>query len=287
MSDMDTTHRKIELQSLDDLSYLITNVQKTAREILDSHIPLSSSTSNPSTGGGGGASNTHEHGHSTRRANNNNNNTKEDANTNEDDEKRRKEVEEIVNGNGKEQPHEQDNYEPYDAHLATRLQTLYSTLESETLALAELRRTAPLEAAETIRLELEREREAHHSPPLLLPSTSVITPTSESLGMPGTSKSRNRDAVVEDKEMTLKNESKDDEGDDMKMSNDDDEEGIEDAKLEVLKDIPRERRQDMERNWGRALEELMRLKSTLPGTTAKLERAKTVVEYLESQSQCK
>lgn len=39
-------------------------------------------------------------------------------------------------------------YEPYDARLASKLQSLYLALESETMAVARLRREAPRRAAE-------------------------------------------------------------------------------------------------------------------------------------------
>ena len=35
----ETAHRKIELQTPADLSYLIANVQRTARQKLDRHLP--------------------------------------------------------------------------------------------------------------------------------------------------------------------------------------------------------------------------------------------------------
>ncbi len=82
---MDTTHRKIELQSLDDLSYLIANVQKAAQEVIDSHIPL------PSTSFAGGGSSSEHVSRQTNRA-------KKDGSANEDHQMQRKEVEEIVNG---------------------------------------------------------------------------------------------------------------------------------------------------------------------------------------------
>lgn len=52
---------------------------------------------------------------------------------------------------------EEEEYEPYDVQLASRLQSLYATLESETLAVAELRRYAPLQAANLLREQLEQE----------------------------------------------------------------------------------------------------------------------------------
>jgi len=54
-------------------------------------------------------------------------------------------------------------YEPYDARLASKLQSLYLALESETMAVARLRREAPRRAAEGWRarfLEGEEERES-------------------------------------------------------------------------------------------------------------------------------
>ncbi|KAI9723710.1 MAG: hypothetical protein M1812_001010 [Candelaria pacifica] len=140
-------HRKIELQSPLDLTYLQTNISRSARAKLDLNLP-------PAPGEG--------------------------------EDKLRNRVEELVDEylqktfdyarqniliNGLDlstassdistiensqysaaaAAAEVEEYEPYDSRLATRVQTLYSTLESETLRLTLLRRTAPSTAASNFR----------------------------------------------------------------------------------------------------------------------------------------
>ncbi|KAK4556192.1 hypothetical protein LTR86_006889 [Recurvomyces mirabilis] len=136
----DSTHRKIELQQPADLTYLIANLSRAAREKLDKHFPPSASQQGVSG---------------------------EDA--------MRKRVEDLVSdyitntfalakpnlsinglsstemetelaragteGGGEEE------LAPFDSKLAQRLQALSAQIEAQTLQLANLRRTAPGETA--------------------------------------------------------------------------------------------------------------------------------------------
>lgn len=52
---------------------------------------------------------------------------------------------------------EEEHYERYDHQLAQRVQSLYATLETETLGLAQLRREAPVRAAKEFRERFEGE----------------------------------------------------------------------------------------------------------------------------------
>ncbi len=173
----------------------------------------------------------------------------------------------------REKQDEEELYEPYDARLATRLQSLHSTLESETLALAELRRNAPLQAAEVIRLELEREAQNDHRHFVsTIPSTSksTVTATAGTTGLRSTAK---QDEEQQQK-ATMKDENEEEQEEtkkgDIKMSNADDDVDVVD--LELLRDVlpPGERRREMERNWGRALEELIQLKGVSTNSLSSL-----------------
>ncbi|KAI9754886.1 MAG: hypothetical protein M1815_005385 [Lichina confinis] len=250
---MDPVHRKIELQSLDDLKYLIDNVNQAAKERI---------VSAQKTSGARGQR-----------------------------QLKKKDIEEldaivktfidktfdsaapnlIVNGleyealppqllSAPQQQQQQqqqqqrkvkpadaddtdDEFEAYDTQLAAKLQNLYAALESETLAVAELRRHAPVQAAHLLRAQLDQE-----------------------YGVAG-------DAAL------IKDESHDAELDGKVLRDD----GGGSTLRTGLEDLPSERRVEMARNWQAALDELSRLKVTLPSTTAKLERAKAAVEYLESR----
>ncbi|EEP82017.1 predicted protein [Uncinocarpus reesii 1704] len=134
-------HRKIELQSTADLAYLYTNTLNLSRQKLDLHFPPS-------------------------------------ANNDADDPMKAR-VRELVDDfitktftsaipsisiNGLDtssaaaiskqtqladflSTREQVEYEPYDAHLASRVTSLYAQLESLTTTVAQLRRDAPVSAA--------------------------------------------------------------------------------------------------------------------------------------------
>ncbi|KAK8153098.1 hypothetical protein IWX90DRAFT_490504 [Phyllosticta citrichinensis] len=129
---METAHRRVELQSPADLTYLVANVKRAARQKIDLHLP-------PSAAPEGG----------------------EDV--------LRRRVEELVdeyirntfasarhgisiNGMPPEDlPQEQEDtqeYEPYNTHIATRIRTLEAHKDSLTEKLADLRRDGPSRAAD-------------------------------------------------------------------------------------------------------------------------------------------
>ncbi len=118
------------------------------------------------------------------------------------------------------EPSQEEEYEPYDTQLASKLQSLYASLESETLAVAELRRHAPLQAAALLREQLDREY-------------AMDVDAGE---------------VKDEEERAVRGGiGKPERGD----------EGVLKTGLE---DLPLERRREMERNWEVALDELSRLK---------------------------
>ncbi|TKA55501.1 hypothetical protein B0A49_10315 [Cryomyces minteri] len=144
---METAHRRIELQSPADLSYLVANASRAARQKIDLHLPPSAAPQG------------------------------EDA--------LRRRVEEPVEQqyiratfalakpslsiNGMDPAAEllsaaqkgegavageEEEYEPHDARLTARIATLTATHESLTASLATLRRTAPAAAAAALRAGL-------------------------------------------------------------------------------------------------------------------------------------
>ncbi|EME80868.1 uncharacterized protein MYCFIDRAFT_46462 [Pseudocercospora fijiensis CIRAD86] len=141
----ESAHRKIELQSPADLTYLIANVSKAAREKLDKHLPP-------------------------------------DA-TPEGEDAMRKRVEQLVDEyihqtfaaakdsitiNGMDtaeleaelaKASEGEELEPYDTKLAQKIQALSSQIEHQTLQLANLRRKAPQETARKFLQAFERQGE--------------------------------------------------------------------------------------------------------------------------------
>ncbi|KAL8881757.1 MAG: hypothetical protein Q9198_001104 [Flavoplaca austrocitrina] len=154
---MDSHHRKIDLQSPADLTYLHTNIKHSAQQKLDLAIPASATPANdpndsfrpqvqqliqdyitqtltlalPSLAING-----------------------LDAETSV-----------LVDDKGNESIEDESNYEPYDPRLAERLRTLYRQLEWEHTRVAELRREAPgaaarayMERSEALR-ELDKGRE--------------------------------------------------------------------------------------------------------------------------------
>ncbi|KAF6219333.1 hypothetical protein HO133_005158 [Letharia lupina] len=152
---MDAHHRKIDLQSPSDLTYLFNNIKAAARQKMDLAIPPSAAPEG------------------------------EDA--------YRSKVEELVQEyivqtltralpsltlNGLDPsptllrpnaapeantPDDNSNYEPYDPRLAERLRTLYAEFDTQSTRIAELRRDAPGAAArgyvERLEAELKREKE--------------------------------------------------------------------------------------------------------------------------------
>ncbi|KAI9696634.1 MAG: hypothetical protein M1820_008083 [Bogoriella megaspora] len=141
-----STHRRIELQSAADLRYLKSNARRAARQIIDLHLP-------PTAAPEGG----------------------------EEDVFRRaveSSVEEYIKNifasalhsvsiNGLEptatermlldddSQEGEDAYEPYDTRLASRLTTLANTHNDLILSLANLRRTAPAQAADAVKATYE------------------------------------------------------------------------------------------------------------------------------------
>ncbi|KAI9773428.1 MAG: hypothetical protein M1840_007644 [Geoglossum simile] len=218
-------HRKIELQSPEDLRYLIDNVSRRAREKIDLNLPPSAAPEG------------------------------EDA--------LRRRVEELVHElvdqkligddaytqyvqqtfeyarhsisiNGMDAnavseifSQEIEEYEPYDRRLHTRLQAVQSTLEASTLTLSQFRRTAPGAAANAY---------TQHS----TEQAATITAAIASLNA----------AAVEGEGQMLD-----------------------------IKSL--ERQGEVERTYGRAVGELGDLKSGLPATVARLERARKAAEHVE------
>ncbi|KAL8732162.1 MAG: hypothetical protein Q9166_002909 [cf. Caloplaca sp. 2 TL-2023] len=146
---MDPHHRKIDLQSPADLSYLHTNIKHSAQQKLDLAIPPSAIPAN-------------------------------------EPDSFRPQVQQLVqdyikqtltlalpslaiNGLDAETPmlvddktneeEDESNYEPYDPRLAEKLRTLYRQLEWEHTRVAELRREAPGAAVRAYVERLEGERE--------------------------------------------------------------------------------------------------------------------------------
>ncbi|TKA73910.1 hypothetical protein B0A55_05044 [Friedmanniomyces simplex] len=129
-------HRKIELQAPADLTYLIANLSRAAREKLDKHLPPDAVPE------GEDAMRTRveelvddvrEYIRNTFTA------AKDSMSINGMD---AKEMEAEV-----AKAQEGEEIEPFDTRLAQRLQTLSSQIEHQTLQLANLRRTAPAETA--------------------------------------------------------------------------------------------------------------------------------------------
>ncbi|EEQ30626.1 conserved hypothetical protein [Microsporum canis CBS 113480] len=133
-------HRKIELQSTADLSYLYTNALTVAREKIDLHFPPSANDdSDPMK---------------ERFINKtftsaipsisiNGIDTTASTSTKQSSAK----DEQAINLESLLTARESIEYEPFDTDLATRLTSLYAQLESLTTTVAQMRRDAPLKAA--------------------------------------------------------------------------------------------------------------------------------------------
>ncbi|KXL47782.1 hypothetical protein M433DRAFT_60365 [Acidomyces richmondensis BFW] len=145
----ETAHRKVELQSPADLTYLIANVSRAAREKLDRHLPPDAVPEG------------------------------EDA--------MRKRVEQLVDDyikntfnaakhsmsiNGMDsremdaelaKAQEGEEIEPFDTKLAQRIQALSAQIEHHTLQLANLRRNAPSETLQRLQDSFERNSGAYEA----------------------------------------------------------------------------------------------------------------------------
>ncbi|KAI9754080.1 MAG: glyceraldehyde-3-phosphate dehydrogenase 1 [Chaenotheca gracillima] len=250
------SHRKIELQSPEDLRYLLDNATRAAREKIDLNFPPSAA---PADG--------------------------------EDDGLRRR-VEELalefvqstfslaaqnITVNGLDPPsslteslsEQPEEYEPFDGRLATKLQSLYATLESHSHSVAALRREAPANAAAAWResfagemdeddaaFERARARIAQLRPQGADTNEMDGTKVEEGTLGAGVASDTLPPPPPLDWQSLLQ-----DEGSGLLL-----------------------RREEIEKTWGISLEELEALKGTLPGTAAKLERAKAVAEYLDGPS---
>ncbi|QIW95972.1 hypothetical protein AMS68_001490 [Peltaster fructicola] len=158
-------HRKVELQSPDDLTYLIAKLSRTARDKIDKHFP-------PEAALEGG------------------------------EDKMRAQVEILVDEyirrtytlakpnlsiNGMDpreleaelaKVHEGEEFEPFDAKLAYRIQELSREIEDHTLQLAELRREAPATTASKYQAALQAEDETYQTR-LELTQTTRLSRASE------------------------------------------------------------------------------------------------------------
>ncbi|TKX20035.1 kinetochore protein mis14 [Elsinoe australis] len=160
---MDTTHRKIELQSPSDLQHLISSASGVAREKIDLHFPPNAQ----SRRGGADASGKEQNG--------------EAVGVTGDDDPMRRRVEELVQGfierafgdvkrnvsiNGLEGKEleglvgEMEETEPFDHRLARRIQSVSSEIEYLTLQLANMRRNVPMKVAQDHVRALEAQQKA-------------------------------------------------------------------------------------------------------------------------------
>ncbi|KAI9680731.1 MAG: hypothetical protein M1817_004171 [Caeruleum heppii] len=228
-------HRKVELQSPQDLTHLLATATRAAREKIDLHLPPSAAVRD---GGGGG----------DRDGNG--------GTVGEDGFRRRVEEEVLdyirstfalashsISVNGLDCPSldaaldtSTEDFEPYDPHLTTTAATLSAQIENLILSTTALRRRAAPSVTEKYADALEAALAADDAAFLAaLPEDSSP-----------------RDAACR----------------------------MEDAEVLRL-----QRREEMERAWGRSLTGLVELREGLPGTVAKLERAGRAVEYLEGGSE--
>ncbi|KAK3703047.1 hypothetical protein LTR37_014658 [Vermiconidia calcicola] len=122
-------HRKIELQSPADLTYLIVNVTKAAREKVDRHLPPDAAPL------GEDAMRKRVEQLVDDYIRNTFNSAKDNISVNGMDSK---EMEAEL-----EKAQEGEEIEPFDTKLAQRIQTLSGQIEKHTLDLANLRRNAP------------------------------------------------------------------------------------------------------------------------------------------------
>ncbi|KAL8902232.1 MAG: hypothetical protein Q9192_000107 [Flavoplaca navasiana] len=156
---MDSHHRKIDLQSPADLTYLHTNIKHSAQQKLDLAIPVSAIPANDPNDSFRPQVQQLIHEYITQ--------TLTLALPSLAINGLDAETSMLVDDKGNESIEDESNYEPYDPRLAERLRTLYRQLEWEHTRVAELRREAPgaaarayMERSETLRgLDKGREKE--------------------------------------------------------------------------------------------------------------------------------
>ncbi|KAL8774990.1 MAG: hypothetical protein Q9209_000469 [Squamulea sp. 1 TL-2023] len=147
---MDPHHRKIDLQSPADLTYLHTNIKHSAQQKLDLAIPPSANPTNePDTFRPQVQQLIQEYIKSTLTL------ALPSLAINGLD----AETSMLVDDKDSTEVEDESNYEPYDPRLAERLRTLYRQLEWEHTRVAELRREAPGAAARAYMERLEGVRE--------------------------------------------------------------------------------------------------------------------------------
>ncbi|KAK4498429.1 hypothetical protein PRZ48_011087 [Zasmidium cellare] len=143
----ENTHRKVELQSPADLTYLIANVSRAAREKIDRHLPPDAAPEGEDA--------------MRRRVEqlvddyirNTFNSAKDSISINGmDSREMERELEKAQEG---------EELEPFDSKLAQRIQALSAQIEDQTLQLANLRRKAPQETARTFIESFERQSEEY------------------------------------------------------------------------------------------------------------------------------
>lgn len=145
------THRKIELQSHLDLMHLRNAALHSARKSVDLHFPPSAA---PLHGDDAMRRRVEELVHSYIDRMFRSAASSVSANGNDVD------WEKVLVG-GADGEGREEEFEAYDTRLAARIQELSSTVEGLNLSLANLRRTAPRQAAEAQRKALMAEIEAH------------------------------------------------------------------------------------------------------------------------------
>ncbi|SMR54506.1 unnamed protein product [Zymoseptoria tritici ST99CH_1E4] len=142
----ESTHRKIELQSPADLTYLIANVSAAAREKLNKHFPPDAVQGEDELRG-------RVEGLVDEYIRNTFNGAKDSISINGMD---RAELEAEL-----AKAQEGEELEPFDTRLAQRIQTLSTQVEHQTLALANLRRKAPQDTAAKFTASYEKQVEEY------------------------------------------------------------------------------------------------------------------------------
>ncbi|KAL9042922.1 MAG: hypothetical protein Q9180_000245 [Flavoplaca navasiana] len=148
---MDSHHRKIDLQSPADLTYLHTNIKHSAQQKLDLAIPVSAIPANDPNDSFRPQVQQLIHDYITQ--------TLTLALPSLAINGLDAETSMLVDDKGNESIEDESNYEPYDPRLAERLRTLYRQLEWEHTRVAELRREAPGAAARAYMERSEARRE--------------------------------------------------------------------------------------------------------------------------------